>query len=346
MPFEGEGAAAHSPRDRAMQRSRCRGEAQLSSYTLQAYSENHQVAVGYEARSGGLFLHVFDLEKGGDPFVEANPGTIEELVAATRRYARLPVEIQAKLRFDRKSNEYVSGQSARLRKSWNPDRFFDRNVGTGRGFHVVEGETCTAYFDDMRRHFLDCIHAHDVALCAVYALSDQEIVNALAGLRYVSVLVDQDYRSDHCDYTPLLYHDGVPAGEGARIEIYRDEEDTNLARHHALNPLVFVPPPPEAGRGRRRYESFHTKFCVFGDLEANDYPDDIPDRFIIPRAVWIGSYNPTPTGDRSIQSAVLLREREVVLGFMSEYFALYRAAIDARRSQRKHSGHQRRTSTP
>ncbi|WP_232302428.1 hypothetical protein, partial [Elstera litoralis] len=65
-------------------------------------------------------------------------------------------------------------------------------------------------------------------------------------------------------------------------------------------------------------------FCNVREILAEELGGDF-ERVIIPKAVWVGSYNPTRTGDGSIQASILHRDRRVILAFMSEYFSLYRA---------------------
>lgn len=303
----------------------------LSRYRIDFSDGEHRLEVGYDPKTGMYFLQL-EKDEGETLVLEKEFRTVESLVAFCKHNVAcvVPFEIQHTLRRDRYSREGVPGSSAKVQKR-STSKTFNMNSIVPRNFHLVDTPMTTVYFDNMQQHFLDCIRAHDVAFCAVYSLSDQVVVDELARLRWVSVLLDKDQRSKFCNYSKLEEHRGI-SGYGPRcIEVRNEAGERTYSPYDDLNGFVLV--DPKAGEAQR-HESFHTKFCVFADVLVGEREPDINLEVttIIPRAAWVGSYNPTPTGDHSIQSAVLLRDRDIVLAFLAEYFALHRAATNTIRT--------------
>lgn len=302
----------------------------MARHILPAISSDHQLTVGYDATTRMYFAQVYRswIEKDVyDKLVfESETPTLERLAFKCKSYGAIPHETQETLRQERSVKEYLPGATATTTKLQSSSFKTDRNLSVKRNFHLVDTPDTTVYFDDMKEHFLDCIRSHDAAFCAVYSLTDQPIIDALADLERVSVLVDERQKSQYCNYSRLEKHEGIPAYGSDCIEVYSSGSDYTHVRYDPLEALTFVTPTQQE-KDSTGHESFHTKFCVFASVEKHksSSEDSWTEHIIIPRAIWVGSYNPTPTGNRSIQSAVLLRSRLVVLAFMSEYFALYRA---------------------
>lgn len=281
-----------------------------------------EIVVGYDGACAHYFLQIFNNQ--GKLDVEHNATSVESLVTHCKPYHDIPSKVLASIINERVDYEYIAGFSSTLGKSADSRR--DLNSAVKRKFHLVEIESASAYFDDMKRRFLECTSAYDLALCATYSLSDRDIIRALGSMKYISVLTDQRQYQEHLgrgvDYSRLMNHDGVPSQNTDCIETFNDGEDSSHTRYDQLDPFRVV---DLAANGQ--YESFHTKFCVFCNvIEHRDEEIGYTERVIIPKAVWVGSYNPTPTGERSIQASILLRDRKMVLAFMSEYYAIYRVS--------------------
>lgn len=315
----------------------------MSRHKVKGINERHQIAIGYDRQLSQFFLQVRgDLDEI-DLSIDRDASTIEELLALSKPYASISHELVEKLRRERYNNEYLPGSSSKIAKPLQSNSVYDYNADITRSFSVVETPSCTAIFDNMRVHFLNCIRAHDAALCAVYSLSDQQVIDALASLSWVSVILDEEQKSVHCNYENLLNHEGISSDELSSVEIYHDGVDSGYSRYDELSALTFAVRDPAPGK-KARFESFHSKFCVFLDVEIRTDDIGLREKILVPRAVWVGSFNPTPTGDRSIQSAVILRDRQIVLAFMAEFFALHRSTKKSLRRrhlrdwQRKASG--------
>ncbi|WP_156995459.1 hypothetical protein [Elstera litoralis] len=187
--------------------------------------------------------------------------TIEGFIAHCKNRVLINEELLRSLINDREKSERVAGFSTE--KSEYKKNENDLNDFVKRKFHLLETETTSVYFDEMKKRFLECVSAYDMALCAIYSLGDKDIINSLSKMKYISVLVDKKQHDYHVQgnnklYDALIKRDGLPSNKLSSIETYNNEKDCPGEPYEKLSAFKVVDIDQI-----KNYESFHTKFFVF-----------------------------------------------------------------------------------
>ncbi len=183
------------------------------------------------------------------------------------------------------------------------------------------------YFRNLDQHVIQEIAEADIVLGCVAWLTNFPILEALTVKRNVSIIVQKE---------DFLRHD-VPGHEQwkTRLRGLYDSLSCELEHHmfgdnllssvsistvHGMDPVRCV-----GNHNRDRPKAFprmHNKFLVFCRERSHaellvSKPDGYT--YIVPYAVWTGSFNFTTTATLSLENALVINEKNTVRAYYREY---------------------------
>lgn len=203
-----------------------------------------------------------------------------------------------------------------LTKLYVPDADDPRRLQADHGMAKVA--PVEVVFRNHRERLIEAISEHPYVLGCVAWLTDAQILAALAQRKGVSILVQkEDFlrpdsdRSGNAEVVRAAYArlPEIPSryalpGIGSELSVCSSDQveavrcvGNHNAEKHPAHPRM------------------HNKFVVLCDMEG----DEEHHGWLVPRAVWTGSFNMTFTASRSWENAVLIRDGDVAEAYAREY---------------------------
>ncbi len=188
------------------------------------------------------------------------------------------------------------------------------------------------FFQNFEDHLIEYIRQCDVVIGCIAWLTSKPILQALAGTKGVSIIVQKEdflrpdpdshvWQSNWAQWLRTLY-DQLPK------TLYRfDFDGTILSRLTVAGDTSIDPVRCIGNHNADKQSAFprsHHKFVIFCD-----YVEEVPHEFgmssplilpmILPKSVWTGSYNFTKTAGMSFENAVVLSDPSIVDAYFHEY---------------------------
>lgn len=180
---------------------------------------------------------------------------------------------------------------------------------------TVVGHT-EVVFRNLKARFIRLIGEYPVVCGCVAWFTDFGILDALAGCRAVAFLVQKEdfLRPDHTDRTwKMQLAQKYAALRGTkRFDWPSPLNAASTCAEPEMDPVRCVG-MLNTDRSSM-HPRMHHKFAVFGDLSRNSK--------FVPKVAWTGSFNLTFTASRSLENAVIFRNRRIASAYASEFAQL------------------------
>ena len=192
---------------------------------------------------------------------------------------------------------------------------------------VADQMEVSAYFRDLDKHLINVIGQYNGVFGCVAWLTHFDVLDALAGVEYASVIVQKE------DF--LRPDDGASKStwKNKLREKYQGIScDMDRYAMEKLSELSVCGDPSMYGvrcAGNHNREKIpacprmHNKFLVFCDVTDRTDHNGMLHWVITPKAVWTGSFNFTANGGNSLENAVLIKNSDLSSAYFSEWQQIY-----------------------
>lgn len=190
----------------------------------------------------------------------------------------------------------------------------------------VFGKEICVFFKNQKEQLIKLISEYDVILGCVAWLTDFDILNALSK-KEVSIIVQKedflrpDITSEDSKTWKSLLRNAYSKLKFnyIRYNFKNMLNEMSVASDPTISPVRCV-----GNHNKNKAPAFprmHNKFLIFCKVaqEPSEYDPLISNDYIVPEAVWTGSYNLTKNAQLSFENAVLIRKKEIAQAYYQEY---------------------------
>lgn len=178
-------------------------------------------------------------------------------------------------------------------------------------------------FRDIEDRLVEELSRYSHVVGCVAWLSNERVLLTMACRKGVALIVQKEdwLRPDACSRRPR---------ENLR-ELYGQLSGMERANFESLGRMSMCADPGMdpvrcagvVGRGDLIIPRCHHKFVVFGHVALRDGADPnelfLGDEIFVPEAVWTGSFNFSENATRSLENAVIIRDRTIAAAYLVEF---------------------------
>jgi hypothetical protein len=192
-----------------------------------------------------------------------------------------------------------------------------------RSYNAHSGDI-DVYFRDIENRLVSHIKNADAVFGAIAWLTSAPIIDALSQLKNVSIVVQkEDFLRPDIDAQKDWKRQLRNRYCSLQCDIRRWDFDGVLNQMSTQDQLYgFGPVRCLGNRNKDHATAFprmHNKFMVFCKVIDQIWEDDLLKHIIQPYEVWTGSFNFTKNAGVSLENAVVIRSKDIVMAYFNEY---------------------------
>lgn len=193
-----------------------------------------------------------------------------------------------------------------------------------KGKDVHSGEV-SVYFSNMEKNLVRLISKYRAAVGCVAWLTSEGVLKAMSDLERVSIVIQKEdfMRPDSNSFSNAKIkelYESLPPGARLLDDFGRL---TSLLTQSGDWECSSVRWAGYYNHDRKPYfPRMHHKFIVLGDMEpgfTSPHDAEAESHLFLPKAVWTGSFNFTFNSSRSLENAVVITNRDVVMAYYEEW---------------------------